>query len=56
MSEEAVSITTPHGQADGYLYRPGGQGPWPGVLFFTVGSGIRSPTWARLHKAALRKR
>jgi carboxymethylenebutenolidase len=41
MIEEAYSITTPHGQADAYLYRPEGQGPWPGVLFFTDGSGIR---------------
>jgi len=41
MSEEAISITTPHGQADGYFYRPEGHGPSPGVLFFTDGSGIR---------------
>jgi len=41
MNEEAVSIATPHGQADAYFYQPEGQGPWPGVLFFTDGSGIR---------------
>lgn len=41
MTEQAISIATPHGQADGYFYLPEGQVPWPGMLFFTDGSGIR---------------
>jgi carboxymethylenebutenolidase len=41
MIEIAVNVTTADGIADGYLYRPAGPGPWPGVLFFTDGSGIR---------------
>jgi carboxymethylenebutenolidase len=41
MTETAVSITTPDGIADGYVYRPDRPGSWPGVLFFTDGVGIR---------------
>lgn len=44
MLEIAVNITTADGVADGYLYRPAGPGTWPGVLFFTDGSGIRQAT------------
>jgi carboxymethylenebutenolidase len=41
MTEELVTITTQDGQADAYLYRPAGQGPWPGVMFFTDAAGVR---------------
>jgi carboxymethylenebutenolidase len=41
MAETEVTIPTPDGAADGYLYRPPGPGPWPGVLFFMDGVGLR---------------
>ena len=42
MAEEPISIPTPDGQADGYLYRPDGHGPWPGVVLFMDGIGLRA--------------
>ena len=41
MAEESITIPTPDGRADGYLYRPAGQGPWPGVALFMDGGGLR---------------
>ena len=41
MSEEQVTIETPDGTADAYLYRPSGGGAKPGVLFLTDIMGIR---------------
>jgi carboxymethylenebutenolidase len=36
-----VEIETPDGSCRSYVYRPTGSGPWPGVLVFMDGVGIR---------------
>jgi len=36
-----VEITTKDGTCPAYEFRPSGDGPWPGVLFFMDGIGIR---------------
>jgi carboxymethylenebutenolidase len=41
MREETVRIKTPDGEADGFVYVPDGAGPWPGVLHYPDGIGIR---------------
>lgn len=41
MRQENVRIETADGVADGFLYRPAGQGPWPGILYYPDGIGIR---------------
>jgi carboxymethylenebutenolidase len=41
MSRTDISIKTPDGEARAYVFKPPGQGPWPAVLFFMDGPGIR---------------
>ncbi len=41
MSGEAVEITTEDGVAEAKVFRPEGTGPWPAVLFFMDGIGVR---------------
>ncbi|MET8147568.1 dienelactone hydrolase family protein [Actinoplanes sp. NPDC049668] len=36
-----VDVRTEDGVADAYLVRPGGAGPWPGVLFYMDAFGLR---------------
>src|SRR5579862_686837 len=36
-----VEIKTRDGMCPSYVYRPGGKGPWPAVLVFMDGLGIR---------------
>lgn len=36
-----IEINAPAGICPGYVYRPTGSGPWPGVLVFMDGLGIR---------------
>jgi carboxymethylenebutenolidase len=36
-----IDITTKDGTCPSYVYRPGGSGPWPAVLVFMDGLGIR---------------
>jgi carboxymethylenebutenolidase len=36
-----VTIQTADGLCPSYMYRPEGSGPWPGVLMFMDGIGIR---------------
>jgi carboxymethylenebutenolidase len=36
-----VQITTPDGQSNATLHIPDGDGPWPGVLVFPDGAGVR---------------
>jgi carboxymethylenebutenolidase len=36
-----IAIKTEHGLCPGYVYRPTGNGPWPAVLVFMDGLGIR---------------
>jgi carboxymethylenebutenolidase len=41
MREEKVKIETTNGVADGFLYAPSDQGPWPAILYYPDGLGIR---------------
>lgn len=41
MAREAITIETADGHCPAHLFRPEGEGPWPGVLFFMDGIGIR---------------
>ena len=41
MDKQTVDIPTEDGVADAYLVRPDGTGPWPGVLLFQDGFGLR---------------
>jgi carboxymethylenebutenolidase len=43
MIEQARDIRTKHGIVDSFLYRPDGAGPFPAVLFYMDGVGIRQP-------------
>jgi carboxymethylenebutenolidase len=36
-----IEIQTRDGRCPGYVYRPAGQGPWPAILVFMDGLGIR---------------
>jgi len=36
-----ITINTRDGACPAYVYRPDGKGPWPGVLIFMDGLGIR---------------
>jgi carboxymethylenebutenolidase len=36
-----IDITTSSGTCPSYLYRPAGRGPWPGVILYMDGLGIR---------------
>jgi carboxymethylenebutenolidase len=38
---DKIEIKTRDGLCPSYVFRPEGQGPWPGVLFFMDGPGIR---------------
>ena len=39
--KKTVDITTPDGVADSTIFHPEGKGPWPAVLFYMDGGGIR---------------
>lgn len=41
MSHERLSIRTRDGDCPAHLFTPEGEGPWPAVLFFMDGFGIR---------------
>lgn len=41
MSRTAVEIKTADGTCPASLFRPAGRGPWPGVIFYMDGPGIR---------------
>lgn len=41
MSRTSVDITTDDGVCPVSLFRPGGRGPWPAVIFYMDGPGIR---------------
>ena len=41
MSRTAIEIRTPDGVCPASLFRPDGRGPWPGVIFYMDGPGIR---------------
>jgi carboxymethylenebutenolidase len=41
MSPSTIEITTDDGKCPAHVFQPEGNGPWPGVLFFMDGIGIR---------------
>ena len=41
MVSTKIEITTKDGICPSYVFRPDGKGPWPGVLVFMDGIGIR---------------
>jgi carboxymethylenebutenolidase len=41
MNHTAIAIETEDGIADGHFFRPEGDGPWPAILFYMDGVGIR---------------
>jgi carboxymethylenebutenolidase len=41
MSRTAVTIQTPDGACPASLFRPHGAGPWPGVIMYMDGVGMR---------------
>lgn len=41
MTHEQATINTNDGQCPVHVFTPGGAGPWPGLLFFMDGVGIR---------------
>ena len=41
MSRIAIDISTPDGVCPASLFRPEGRGPWPGVIIYMDGPGIR---------------
>lgn len=41
MTKRDVQITTADGQANAMLFTPEGQGPWPGVIYYPDGVGVR---------------
>src|SRR4051794_1059844 len=41
MSRIEVDITTADGVADSHVFQPQGAGPWPAVLFYMDGGGLR---------------
>jgi carboxymethylenebutenolidase len=45
MPQEHITITTPDGTCPASIFTPEGTGPWPGVIFFMDGLGIRPSMW-----------
>ncbi|MGH6957182.1 MAG: dienelactone hydrolase family protein, partial [Caulobacteraceae bacterium] len=41
MSMQQIALPTPDGDARAYTFKPAGQGPWPGVVFFMDAPAIR---------------
>ena len=41
MSREEIAIPTADGACRSFVFRPAGAGPWPGVIFYMDGLGIR---------------
>lgn len=41
VTETAILVPTDDGRADGFLYMPEGAGPWPAIIHYTDGIGLR---------------
>ena len=41
MSQEQVTIQAKDGECKAWVLTPGGEGPWPGVIFYTDAFGVR---------------
>ena len=55
MSRETTTITTDDGRCEATVFRPDeGSGPWPGVLMFMDGIGIRPALFAMAERIASR--
>ena len=52
MSMTKVDIKTSDGTCPAYVYRPSGSGPWPAVLMYMDGLGIRPVMQAVAEKLA----
>jgi carboxymethylenebutenolidase len=52
MTEQAVDIKTADGVADSHVFHPDGPGPWPAVIFFMDGLGIRPEMHAMARRLA----
>lgn len=46
MAQTQISIRTQDGTCPAHVFQPSGTGPWPGVLFFMDGIGIRPALFA----------
>jgi carboxymethylenebutenolidase len=46
MSQTTISLHTEDGACPAYVFQPQGSGPWPGVLFYMDGIGIRPALFA----------
>jgi carboxymethylenebutenolidase len=42
MPRDTIELETQDGRCPAYIFYPEGEGPWPGLLFFMDGIGIRS--------------
>ena len=45
MTRSTIDLTTPDGACPTSIFQPEGPGPWPAVLFFMDGLGIRPVMW-----------
>jgi carboxymethylenebutenolidase len=52
MPEETVEITTPDGVMPCHVYHPAGGGPWPAVVYYMDGMGIRPTLLASAKRMA----
>lgn len=52
MSDQSIELRTPDGTADGYIHRPQGEGPWPGLIHLTDVGGIRTSNLAHAARLA----
>src|SRR5215475_11535054 len=46
MSHQQVSIRTRDGECPAHVFTPAGAGPWPAVIFYMDGPGIRPTLFA----------
>jgi carboxymethylenebutenolidase len=53
ITQSTVAITTNDGVCPSYVFRPNGKGPWPGVLLYMDGIGIRPAVLAVGQRLAL---
>ena len=51
MSHEQIAIPTADGACRSFVFRPEGEGPWPGAIFYMDGLGIRPVTRRKKYSA-----
>ncbi len=52
MSHTTIEIATDDGKAPAYVFQPDGAGPWPGVLLYMDGIGIRPALFTMAERLA----